>query len=400
MCINIEKKRVVLACGSAFYREGDRVWLPPIEWKSLRQWWDFIPELVLAKPELVADSIPNGWLEVPSGVEVRRLCFSGAGRLKRKRATIRAAEELLAVGDVLMARMPYYETLWCYQVASRKGIPHFVEIHGDWESAVLEEGSDSPFRVLTRRYRAACNRKSQLDMTAKALFVLCIGPRLAEKYVPPAVPSLATTNHLLEKSDYKERFNFSLKSPPRILFVGDIQQRKGLLDLFSALRILKVEGRQFEMTMVGTGPLMEQLVTYSVENGFDKDVTFPGRIAHGQALYDYFRAADIFVLPSVAAEGVPRVTHEAMAFGCPVIATDIGSVSWQLDKSAGIVVPPGEPKELASAISMLLDDIDLRSSLSAQGFQRSLEFSYEDQKKAIASFVTEHLYKVSETLVR
>ena len=97
------------------------------------------------------------------------------------------------------------------------------------------------------------------------------------------------------------------------------------------------------------------------------------------------------MLPSVAAEGVPRVVHEAMAQGCPVIATDVGSTKWQLRGGAGIVVPPADVEALTENIIRVLDDKQLRENLSTNGFRRSLEFTFEEQAEKVATFVRQHV---------
>lgn len=383
--------KVIIVAGGGFYRTGDHVWLPACEWKSLKQWWEFLDEVVLLKPELESEEIPEGWVEMPTGIKVHRLCDSGDGRFARRRDTIRAARELLKPPDVVMARMPCYETQWCYQVARKRGMLVVVEIHGDWETAVLEEDPSSVLRRATRQFRATANRQIVSEMAANATCVLAVGPRLAAKYVPQGVPSIVSTNHLMSQREYCRREDFVLKNPPEILFVGDMQRRKGLDILFRALSLLKNAGRRCETIMVGSGPMIEKLKEYASSSGFANSVRFVGNVAHGEELYKYFREGDVFVLPSVAAEGVPRVTHEAMALGCPVIATDIGSVAWQLKNGAGIVVPPGNAEKLAGAISEVFDNSGLRRSLSEKGFLRSLEFTYEKQAKNIADFVQTHI---------
>ena len=389
----MSESQVIIVAGDKFYRKDNRVWLPAYEWKSLKQWWDFLDEVVLLKPELESNEIPEGWIEVPIGIKVHRLCNSQDGYFARRRDTIRTACEMLAPPNIMMARMPYYETQWCYQVARKRGMRYFLEIHGDWKTSILEEDSSSLLRKITRWFRATSSKKMLSEMAANAIGVLGVGPQLVEEYVPQNVPSMISTNHLMSQFEYFHREDFFLKDPPRILFVGEMQRRKGLHILFQALSLLKSKGQRFEMIMVGSGPMIRDLKEYALCSGYADSVNFVGNIAHGEELYKYFRGSDVFVLPSVAAEGVPRVTHEAMALGCPVIATDIGSVAWQLQCGAGLVVPPNDAESLAHAISQVLGDVNLRRSLSEKGYFRSLDFTYEKQKKAIADFIKAHLCK-------
>lgn len=380
-----------IASGAPFYRDDAGVWLPPIEWKSLKQWWDFLAVAVLVKPEIRAVEPPQGWLQVPSSVSVRRLCWAGQSRVSRRFACSRAARSILRSTDLVVARMPYYETAWLFRVAVKKASRLVLEIHGDWETAILEEDSSGLLRKATRRFRANLSSRVVREMAAYASCVLGVGPRLIEKYVPGHVPSFASTNHLLDEAEYRPRYNFELHQPPRILFVGEMKRRKGLHVLFKALGLLAKAGQPFEMVLVGTGPMTAELNQYAGQQGFSDRVRFVGAVPHGEQLFQHFVRSDVFVLPSVAAEGVPRVTHEAMAFGCPVIATDVGSVRWQLEGAAGVIVAPGDVEALARALRSVLADAALRCRLSGMGLQRSLQYTYDKQREGIARFVSSHV---------
>ncbi len=385
--------KIIIANASPFFRNERGAWIPASEWKSLQQWWCFLDGVALAKPEINQESLPVGWVLVPEDIEVFRLCGYQNSRLSRRRETLLSAQELLCNASTLILRVPNYESKWCFQVAARLGVSLILEIHGDWESAVLEEDSKSLPRKVTKTIRARSNRNVVSRMAEYATSVVGIGPELLKKYVPHDTPSLISTNHLLREADYRRRNCFDLKIPPRLLFVGDIQRRKGLHILFEALTALKRLGRNFKMTLVGAGPMKDELAAYSLAHGFSDSVEFVGTVAHGGLLYKYFQESDIFILPSIAAEGVPRVTHEAMAFGCPVIAADIGSVSWQLDGDAGIIIKPGSVDSLLEAIVRVLDDAKLRENLSSRGYAKSLEYTLEKQQEKISSFVSNYIMR-------
>ncbi|NIO21873.1 MAG: glycosyltransferase, partial [Candidatus Aenigmarchaeota archaeon] len=85
---------------------------------------------------------------------------------------------------------------------------------------------------------------------------------------------------------------------------------------------------------------------------------------------DILASFDIFVLPS-RSEGFGRVNLEAMAMGKPVISTNVGGIpEVVLDGVTGILVPPGNSRELAHAIMKLLNDSELRESLGREGRRR------------------------------
>jgi glycosyltransferase involved in cell wall biosynthesis len=82
-------------------------------------------------------------------------------------------------------------------------------------------------------------------------------------------------------------------------------------------------------------------------------------------------AADLFCLTS-RREGVPVAILEAMAVGRPVVATRVGGVSeLVVDGETGLLVPPGDPTELATALRTLLDHPERRARLGAAGQERA-----------------------------
>jgi len=88
-------------------------------------------------------------------------------------------------------------------------------------------------------------------------------------------------------------------------------------------------------------------------------------------------ACDIFVMPSIAREGLPRSVIEAMAQGVPAIVTDVGGLPELVtNNKSGLVVPSRDPKALARAISYLADNPDIRRTMGQNARTRiSKEFN-------------------------
>jgi phosphatidylinositol alpha-mannosyltransferase len=108
-----------------------------------------------------------------------------------------------------------------------------------------------------------------------------------------------------------------------------------------------------------------------------------------------FKSADVFVAPSTGQESFGIVLLEAMAAGAPIVASDIHGYKGVVKRGEqGLLVPPGEPKELAVAISRLLADGPLRAEMSASGVARAEAFSWEritDRVEAYYGFVIRRL---------
>lgn len=160
---------------------------------------------------------------------------------------------------------------------------------------------------------------------------------------------------------------------PRILFVGGLTPRKGVLDLFEASRLLSADGVEHQLELVGgrpdEGSQAEQAVRVSVPATASLLGARP--IA---AMPEAYADADIFCLPSWW-EAMPLSVLEAMACGVPVVSTDVGDVARLLDHgAAGLVVPPKAPQQLAAALRKLVDDPQLRRSMGAAGRRRVESF--------------------------
>ncbi len=86
--------------------------------------------------------------------------------------------------------------------------------------------------------------------------------------------------------------------------------------------------------------------------GLGSNIRWLGAVPH-DALPDWFRAADVTVLPSLS-EGVPNVLLESIACGTPFVASRVGSIPEIADDACDRLVPPGQPEALAAAIIDIL----------------------------------------------
>ncbi len=162
---------------------------------------------------------------------------------------------------------------------------------------------------------------------------------------------------------------------PNVLFVGRHEPRKGLIDLLKAHRILRRTGHEERLLVVGSGPQEREARRYVATRGL-KAVEFLGRVSDAEKA-QLFRTADIYCSPATGGESFGIVLLEAMAAGAPIVASDIHGYKGVVRRGReGLLVPPHEPKELATAIARLLDDPALRAEMGAAGRLRAEEFSW------------------------
>ncbi len=151
----------------------------------------------------------------------------------------------------------------------------------------------------------------------------------------------------------------------RIVFLGQIGERKGVPDLLAAFQSPRLLTKSWTATVAGDGEVDELRVAVA-KAGLQDRVAVPGWVERETAS-GLLREADIFVLPSHF-EAMPIAILEAMAHGVAVIATPVGAIpEFLTDGETAVLVPPGAPEQLADAISRLMGDAAERQRLGAAG---------------------------------
>jgi glycosyltransferase involved in cell wall biosynthesis len=158
-------------------------------------------------------------------------------------------------------------------------------------------------------------------------------------------------------------------SPPkdqfRVLFVGSISVRKGVHYLFDAFARLRASRKK--LTVIGT---IEPSLLAKVRRCADNDsISLLGHIPQSQLKY-YMSTHHVLVLPSIE-EGLAMVQAQAMACGCPVIATtNTGASDLFEDGKEGFIVPIRDSQAIADRLQHLADDPCLQQSMSAASLAR------------------------------
>ena len=173
----------------------------------------------------------------------------------------------------------------------------------------------------------------------------------------------------------------SLHSPNTIvLCVGRISKRKNQLSVVKA--IPKVLARHRDVKFVFVGPFEELdylrlMQTFINEKHLSPWVEFTGEVPK-QKLFEFYNNATIFVFPTLA-EIQGLVLIEAMAFGLPVIASNIEPIEdiANLKKQSIITINPNDPSALAEAIILLLKNPLLRKSMSINAKEIASTLSWE-----------------------
>jgi glycosyltransferase involved in cell wall biosynthesis len=181
----------------------------------------------------------------------------------------------------------------------------------------------------------------------------------------------------------------SRHNPPRILYVGLLTPRKGVLDLLEASRILRADGIDHELWLLGGMPDEGPAAAAPVLVGAKGQATLLGT-RPPEEMPSAYAAADVFCLPSWW-EAMPLSVLEAMAGGLPVVASNVGDVARAVENGVtGYVVPIKSPLRLAESLRPLLLDADLARRMGEAGRARVERlFSSDVTADAVSSVYAE-----------
>lgn len=245
--------------------------------------------------------------------------------------------------DLLFASWAYPDAVGTARLARKLGLPYVVKVHG----------SDLNVQANQRL------RRPQIASALRgARAVIAVSDALAGKARELGVDEDRV--HLLYNGVDGERFRpgdrmtarQALGLPldaPLVLYVGNLKESKGCLDLLEAFPAALVQHPQAQLAFVGSGAAGATLARRAQQLGIADRVDLAGARPHEQ-LPTWMQAADLLCLPSHN-EGVPNVVLEAMACGLPVVATRVGGIPEVLPGHAGTLVPAHDRTALGQALA-------------------------------------------------
>ena len=170
--------------------------------------------------------------------------------------------------------------------------------------------------------------------------------------------------------------------PFRVLFVGQISQRKGIKYLLEAFQKLHLPNAELVLVggLVGSGAGLRPYLLNNIRHV--PSIAFLD-------LHPYYQFASIFVMPSLHESGVLAI-HEALASGLPVIATpNCGSIV--RDGIEGFIVPIRDVDALQEKILLLYENHALRGEMSCRARKRAEEFTWAAYRQRVAQIFNQLL---------
>lgn len=185
-------------------------------------------------------------------------------------------------------------------------------------------------------------------------------------------------NGISPKGESKKGEEKRVNNVPRLLFLSNLIESKGVFVLLDALKILKDKGHLFTCDFVGgeSKEIDAELFHREIsKRGLNEQVVNRGK-KYGDEKYLIYQKADIFVFPTYYDnECFPLVLLEAMEQGLPCVTTNEGAISDIIkDGVNGLIAERNDARSLADKIEMLFDDKEMCLKMGEKGHQLFTDF--------------------------
>ena len=242
--------------------------------------------------------------------------------------------------DVILAAWAYPDGCAAVMLGQLLSVPVVVKLHGSDINVVAS--MPGPRWMIQRLLPKADGVVAVSEALAREVTDLGVDPQRIHVVMNGVDASLF---HLRRRDGARQRLGLD-DSGPLALYVGNLKENKGVLDLLAAYEVALAERGDLRLAVVGDGPARQALA--------DRVRDLPGLSLVGSRplaeIPDWMAACDFLVLPSWN-EGTPNVVLEALSCGRRVLATRVGGVPDLLtDKALGQLVPPQDPAALGRAL--------------------------------------------------
>jgi glycosyltransferase involved in cell wall biosynthesis len=281
--------------------------------------------------------------------------------------------------DVVLGSWLYPDGFAAVIAARLLGVPAVIKLHGSDVNVIAREAG--PRRLVGW----ALARAARVIAVSRALAdeVIALGADRARV----RVVMNGVDGQLFHPRDRAAaRRALDLADGPLVVYVGNLKEDKGVLDLATAFVQLAARRPDGRLALIGGGAMRERLDAIAA--------TVPGRmIVAGPQPFDrvpvWMAAADVIALASWA-EGTPNAILEALASGRRVVATAVGGVPDLVTSPAlGTLVPPRDPAALEHALDAAIDQPYDPEAIAAQGARGGWAASAAAVHDVLASAVAE-----------
>ena len=265
--------------------------------------------------------------------------------------------------DILHAHWLIPQGILAVLLKKRYKIPLVVTVHG----SDLFPLKNPMFKSLQKTVLENCDACTVNSIATKNELISRF-PQFKNKIV--VIPMGVDVKKFSGKAANKPK---KYKNKKIILFVGRLNEQKGIEYLIKSIPYIRNTHPNIKLLIIGEGSYKTHLENVAKSLGVKENIDFLWSIP-GSKIMDYYKIADVFVLPSVTSkigtEGLGLVLLEAMAAKVPAIGTNTGGIRYVIkNMQNGILVEERNPKQIADGISLLLANSKLRAKITKNAFK-------------------------------
>lgn len=238
-----------------------------------------------------------------------------------------------------------------HRLCMKYNIPDIVHLHGSEFKKWYDESDERTRKKIKRLLRE----------TGKFI-VLGNEWNEAVKEMEPMTNTLVVSNTVSMPSE-----SVKYEDPFKVLFLGVLIKRKGVSDLLKAIRMIKDKKTSISVKyyIAGSGAEERALKEECTKLGLDQDVSFLGWTV-GEQKTNLLKICQMLVLPSYN-EGLPIAVLEAISYGMPVVASNVGDISSAvIDEENGYLITAGDVGSLADKMEIIISNKDIWKKMSQQ----------------------------------
>lgn len=270
------------------------------------------------------------------------------------------------------------------QISRSFGIPLVLALRSDRIAELdgasrrdEDSGTRAVTNLITRLAERAVVRARERMIAQRASRIVFQTDRDGSEFTarnPAAVDRTTVIPNSIDASWFDPKLRDANRSTEvhRLIFVGSLIPRKGVLTLLRAFNLLREEGLEMSLEICGSGPLEPAVRRFVADAELDGRISLHGDVPNA---LERIAAADLLVLPSLY-DSFPNVLLEALHTGTPAIATRAGGSAEVIDRD-DLLVPPGDPVALAGAVRGLSEDSNRYAAVRQYMRDRRPRFAFD-----------------------
>ena len=260
--------------------------------------------------------------------------------------------------DIVHVHVPMKAGVIARWIFRKWGISYIVSEH----SSLYDRAA--PENFFTRSHLHRTTVKKIFNNASSVTNVSAAVGELLKKIF--GLPEISVIHNTVDTNFFK--YNGASPARFRFIHVSTLSFQKNIEGMLNVVSLLAKQRQDFEFVLVG--PVSDQIQNLIVQNELQSVVKCTGEISYPKVATQMQHASALVLFSRY--ENFPCVLIEALCCGLPCISTNVGGISEAIDKSNGVLIPPGNENELSAAMNNMINEYHKfdRATISANAMKK------------------------------